>query len=107
MASTYYDYDYYPEPIIPAQPTAEEASKAVQEMMTDLEQQKGVEDRIFCFIVLGGYIIKSFEAQRYLQAEPAIGNRIREYTDEYLRSQVQLCGILFDVSALLTRLGFA
>jgi hypothetical protein len=100
MASTYYDYDAY------IKPTADDAGKAVQEMMTDLERECGDADRIFCYVVIGGYIIKSAEAQRFIQSQPDLGHKIRAHTDEYLRTKPHLCGILFDVSALLTRLGF-
>jgi hypothetical protein len=91
---------------VPKMPTADEARMAVQELFADLEMQHGDADRIFCYVVLAGYIIKSDEAQRFLQACPELGAKLRTYTDEYLRTNPELCGILFDVSAMLTRLGF-
>ena len=100
MEPTYDDFT------IPKVPTADEARVAVQELMADFEGQHGDADRIFCFVVLGGYIIKSAEAQHCLQAEPVLGHKLRTYTYEYLRDQVQLYSLLFDISALLTRLGF-
>lgn len=100
MDLTYDDF------IVPTQPTADEARTAVQELFADLDKQHGPADRIFCYAILGGYIIKSDEAQRYLQASPELGVKLRAYTDEYLQTKPELCSLLFDVSALLTRLGF-
>lgn len=75
-------------------------------MMADFEKQQGKADRIFCFVILSDYIIKSTEAQRFLQSEPELGRRLRIYTDEYMCDQIHLYSLLFDFSALLARLGF-
>ena len=98
------DYEEMPEPKPVPEPTAEEAQKAVWEFMVDLYE--AADEIAIQYVITAGYIIKSTEAQKFIVAQPQIAQSLRKYTDDLLRTQPSIIGILFDMSSLLSRLGF-